>query len=67
MDYEKKLAEIEKLVEKLESSETTLNEGVKLFEEGVALTKECLEMLAQYKGKISSIEEEVNKLLADAE
>ncbi len=67
MDYEKKLAELERLVEKLESSDTSLADGVALFEKGVALTKDCLTALSEYKGKITMIQGEVDKLLSDVE
>lgn len=63
MDYEKKLEELEKIVSKLEDGRVTLEEGVALFEEGVALTKNCLEALSEYKGKITTIQDEVNKLM----
>lgn len=67
MDYEKKLLELEELVAKLESSDTTLSEGVKLFESGVNITKECLEVLSEYKGKIALVQDEVDKLLSEIE
>ena len=67
MDYEKKLEELNNLVLKLESGETTLEEGVALFERGVALTKECLTALNEYKGKIASVQDEVDKLLSQIE
>ena len=64
MDYEKKLAELENLVKQLEEGGLTLDESVSVFEKGVSLTKECLGALNEYKGKISSIQEEVDKLLS---
>lgn len=67
MDYEKKLEELNKLVSKLESGEVTLEEGVALFERGVQITKECLASLNEYKGKIASVQGEVDKLLQQIE
>ena len=63
MDYEKKLNELQKVLEKMECSETTLSEGVELFEQGVKLTKECLSVLNDYRNRISAIENEVEELL----
>lgn len=63
MDYEKKLEELEGIVAKFEEGRLTIEEGVALFEEGVALTKACLEALSEYKGKITAIQDEVNKLM----
>ena len=67
MDYEKKLNELQKVLEKMECSETTLSEGVELFEQGVKLTKECLSVLNDYRNRISAIENEVEELLNNNE
>ncbi|MFM7626956.1 MAG: exodeoxyribonuclease VII small subunit [Gammaproteobacteria bacterium] len=40
-DFEKSLAELEALVERLEGGELPLEESLKSFERGVALTREC--------------------------
>ncbi|NBU24378.1 MAG: exodeoxyribonuclease VII small subunit [Gammaproteobacteria bacterium] len=40
-DFEKSLAELEALVERLEGGELPLEESLKAFERGVALTREC--------------------------
>lgn len=67
MDYEKKLNELEELVKKLENGNVTLEESVELFESGVALTKDCILALKEYKGRITSASGEMDKLLKDAE
>ncbi len=67
MDYEKKLNELEELVKKLENGNVTLEESVSLFESGVALTKDCILALKEYKGRITSASGEMDKLLKDAE
>ena len=67
MNYENSLKELENIVKQLESGKLTLDEGVELFEKGVSLTKACLTALDEYKGKITSIRGEVDKLLADNE
>ena len=51
----------------MECSETTLSEGVELFEQGVKLTKECLSVLNDYRNRISAIENEVEELLNNNE
>lgn len=40
-DFEKSLAELEALVERLEGGELPLEESLKAFERGVSLTREC--------------------------
>ncbi len=67
MDYEKKLAQLEETVKKLEEGGITLEESVALFEKGVAITKDCLMALSEYKGKITTIQGEVDKLLKENE
>ena len=62
MQFEKKLTELEKVVEKLESKDTTLESGIELFEKGLNLTKDCLADLSASKNKINFIKEELGKL-----
>mgnify|MGYP001408351772 CR=1 FL=1 len=40
-DFEKSLQELEQLVERLETGELPLEDALKNFERGVALTREC--------------------------
>ena len=40
-DFEKALAELETLVERLERGDLPLDEALKVFERGVALTRHC--------------------------
>ncbi len=40
-DFEQALAELETLVERLEKGDLPLDEALKLFERGVALTRHC--------------------------
>ena len=61
-DFEKKLSELNKIVEKLES-DVSLEEGVKLFESGLALTKECIDELNKTQDKISSLKKQLDDLL----
>ncbi len=41
VDFEKSLAELEQLVEKLEHGDVPLEDALKTFERGVTLTREC--------------------------
>jgi exodeoxyribonuclease VII small subunit len=40
-DFERSLAELEELVERLEQGDLPLDEALSTFERGVALTREC--------------------------
>lgn len=41
MDFEKKLNRLEEIVENMESGKLALEDSLKLFEEGVKLSREC--------------------------
>ena len=47
---------IEEIANKLESPETTLDESIKLFEDGVKLSKYCSDILDKAKQKIEILE-----------
>lgn len=55
LPLEKALVELETLVDKMESSELSLDDSLKLFERGVSLTKKCQKMLGDAKQKIELI------------
>lgn len=52
IDFEKALAELEQLVETMEKGELTLEESLKHFERGVALTRACQQALAKAEQKV---------------
>ena len=47
LSFEENLNKLEELVKKLESGENSLDEAVKLYQEGIALAKVCHEELKQ--------------------
>jgi exodeoxyribonuclease VII small subunit len=51
-DFERSLARLEEVVRKLESPQLALDEAMKLFEEGVALSRECQKQLEEAEGKV---------------
>jgi len=51
-DFEKSLARLEEIVRKLESPQLSLDEAMKLFEEGVGLSKECQKQLEEAEGRV---------------
>jgi exodeoxyribonuclease VII small subunit len=52
MDFEKKLGRLEEIVQKMEKGDASLDESLKLFEEGIRLSRECQEQLGQVEAKI---------------
>ncbi|MEY3464974.1 MAG: exodeoxyribonuclease VII small subunit [Steroidobacteraceae bacterium] len=51
-DFEKSLQELETLVERLERGDLPLDEALKAFERGVALTRECQSALAAAQSRV---------------
>lgn len=51
-DFEKALGELEQLVERLERGDLPLDEALKTFERGVALTRQCQEALKAAQAKV---------------
>lgn len=67
MDFEKKLARLEEIVQKMEKGELSLEDSLKLFEEGVKLSKECQSQLSDAEKKVRlllSVDEQGNAATA---
>jgi exodeoxyribonuclease VII small subunit len=52
MEFEKKLARLEELVQKMEKADLSLEDSLKFFEEGVRLSRECQGQLADAENKV---------------
>lgn len=52
MDFEKKLSRLEEIVVKMEKGELALEDSLKLFEEGVKLSRECHQRLSEAESKV---------------
>ena len=52
MDFEKKLTRLEEIVAKMEGGNLTLEESLKLFEEGVKNSRECQKQLTKAEEKV---------------
>jgi len=51
-EFERSLSRLEEVVRKLESPQLSLDEAMKLFEEGVTLSRECQKQLEEAEGKV---------------
>jgi exodeoxyribonuclease VII small subunit len=51
-DFEKSLARLEEVVKGLENTDLSLDEAMKLFEEGVKLSRECQKQLEEAEGRV---------------
>jgi len=55
MDFEKKLVRLEEIVQKMEKGDLALEESLKLFEEGVKLSRECHTQLNEAEVKVKKL------------
>ena len=62
--FEEQLTALESVVERLERGELTLDESVRLFEEGVKLSEACKKELETAEGRIQVLVERGRALVA---
>ena len=55
--FEKHLTQLETVVERLERGDLTLDESIRLFEEGMKLSQACKDELEQAEGRIQVLVE----------
>jgi exodeoxyribonuclease VII small subunit len=63
-DFERSLARLEEVVRKLESPQLSLDEAMKLFEEGVELSRECQKQLEEAEGRVEILLKKADGKLA---
>lgn len=61
-DFETSLAELQTLVERLESGELSLEDSLGAFEQGIRLTRDCQAALAQAEQKVQVLLERDGEL-----
>ena len=54
-DFEAALAELEKIVEKMESGEQSLEENMKSFQRGIELTRACQQGLKEAEQRVEKL------------
>ena len=63
--FEEAICELEKIVEKLESGEKTLDESMKLFEDGMNLSSYCNKVLDEAEKKIVKLVEKNGEMIEE--
>jgi exodeoxyribonuclease VII small subunit len=53
--FEDSLAKLEEIVDKMESGDLKLEDSLKLFEEGMKLTKDCNQRLSEIEKKVKQL------------
>ena len=62
LDFEQSLAELQQLVERLESGELSMEDSLTCFEQGIGLTRDCQAALSQAEQKVQILLERDGKL-----
>jgi exodeoxyribonuclease VII small subunit len=63
IDFEASLGQLEKLVAQMEEGDLTLEQSLKAFEDGVKLTRECQQALADAEQKVQLLMEQNGELV----
>lgn len=65
MTFEKDLARLEQIASQLDRADLTLDESLKLFEEGIQRLRAASEALAKAEGRVTTLVEEANGALEE--
>ena len=58
--FEESLRRLEEIVNKLEHGEVALEDSIKMYEEGLALSKTCIEKLTQAELKLKKLTKDID-------
>lgn len=58
-NFESMMTELEEIVNKLDNDKVSLEESIKLYEEGINLSKACQTQLTEAEKKINQVSSEV--------
>jgi exodeoxyribonuclease VII small subunit len=58
--FEDSLRRLEEIVNKLEQGEVPIEESIKMYEEGLALSKMCIEKLTQTELKLKKLSKDID-------
>jgi exodeoxyribonuclease VII small subunit len=62
--FEESLKRLETIVEALEQGTVTLEESLKMYEEGISLSKQCLEELSNAELRLKKLRKDIDGTLA---
>lgn len=62
MKFEEAIQTLEDIVSKMEDKNTTLEESINLFNEGIKKSTECFKILNESKGKVELLVQELDSL-----
>lgn len=59
--YETKTEQLRRIIEKIEDGNTSLDESIKLYEQGAVLVKQCETMLSEAELKITTLSRDASR------
>ncbi len=59
MSFEQALKRLESIVESLEEGATPLNDVMKMYEEGITLSKQCMEQLSRAEATLKRLNKDI--------
>ena len=62
MNFEEQNLRLQEIIKTLEKNDTSIEEGTRLYEEGVKIAKDCYSLLNANKGKVTILKEELDAL-----
>lgn len=62
MSFEKDFERLQKLVEKLENENLSVEEGLNLYDEAIKAGKKCIDQLNVGKGKLELLNKDLSRL-----
>ena len=65
--YEESIARLQQIIAELEQKDITLEQSMKLFEEGVLLVKQCGEVLNSAQQKVEVLSKSLDKIQEELE
>lgn len=66
MSFEENITKLQDVARKLENPNLSMDEGLKLYEEGVKLASDCYKQLNETKGKINIIKQDLDKYIEES-
>lgn len=64
MKFEERVASLEDIAKNIESGNLSLEESIKLYEEGIKTARECIAYLNENKEKINDLSKQMEALFA---
>jgi exodeoxyribonuclease VII small subunit len=65
--YEESIGRLQEIVGELEQKDITLEQSMKLFEEGVLLVKQCGDVLSAAQQKVDMLSQTIDKIQEELE